>query len=366
MSSKEYISRTRVPNPKLISMKKIVTFGEILLRLTPVGYNKIQQGRNLVATFGGSETNVAVSLAHFGLNSDFVTCLPHNDVANAAICDLRSHGVGVDNIATGGARVGLYYYENTSAMRPAKVVYDRAGSSFATSSPSDYNWERAFQGAQWFHWSGIGPSLSESAANVTKQAITKAQSMGLTISADLNFRKNLWKYGKSAEEVMPALAQECDVLFGTEGEYEKAFGVKPVAFEMTDPTQPFNVDEHKAFCQAIRAKAPKCKKIFVALRNVIDAKHHVFVGLLMTQDGSFYVSKAYKIDPVVDCVGCGDAFAAGLIYGVISYPDDNQTALEYATAAAVLKNTMTGDYNLSSADEVVSLMNGNGSGRIAR
>lgn len=347
-------------------MKKIVTLGEILLRLTPPGYLKFSQGNMLCATFGGSETNVAVSLSHFGRKSEFVTKLPNNYVAQAAIGELNSHGVETSHIATGGERIGLYYFENTSAMRAAQIVYDRADSSFSTSEKSDYNWANVFQDAEWFHWSGIGPALSANAAEVTKDAIAVASQMGLTISCDLNFRKNLWRYGKSAEEVMPELAKESHILFGTEGEYEKAFGVKPASFDITSADQSYDIEAHRAFCKEVMAKVPKCKKMFVALRNVVDAKHHVFAGLLYTADGNFYVSRTYGIDPVVDCVGCGDAFAAGMIYGVTEYPDDDQKALEFATAAGVIKNTMSGDFNLASADDVKSLMGGNISGRIAR
>lgn len=347
-------------------MKKIVTFGEILLRLTPPGYLKFSQGTTLCATFGGSETNVAVSLSHFGLESEFVTKLPQNYVADTAIANLRSHNVGVGNIARGGERIGLYYYENTASVRAAQIVYDRADSSYSTSSNADYDWEHIFTNAGWFHWSGIGPSLSASAADVTLKAIEKANEMGLTVSADLNYRKHLWRYGKKAEEVMPVLAEKCDVLFGTEGEYQKTFGVEPVPFTITDVKADFDVEKHKEFCKEVMKRAPKCKKMFVALRNVIDAKHHIFVGLLYTQEGEFYVSRTYLISPVVDCVGCGDAFAAGMIYGVCEYGADNQKALDFATAAAIIKNSYEGDFNLASSSEVKTLMAGNDNGAVAR
>lgn len=339
-------------------MKKIVTFGEILLRLTPPGYLKLSQANQLSMSFGGSETNVAVSLAHMGLRSEFVTKLPDNDIARAAVADLRSHDVEVDHISKGGQRLGLYFYENTSSVRASKVVYDRSNSSFATADKSDFDWQAIFAGADWFHWSGIGPALSQSAADVTLDAIDKAAAAGLTISADLNYRKNLWKYGKTPEEVMPALASKCDILFGTEGEYEKTFGVKSVPFTIKSEKEPYDIEAHRRFCADVMAKAPNCKLMFVALRNVVDAKHHVFQGLLYTSKGEFYASRIYYISHVVDCVGCGDAFAAGMIYGVREYPADNQTALDYATAAAILKNTIEGDYNLSSADDVKALMGG--------
>ncbi len=347
-------------------MKKVVTFGEILLRLTPPGYLKFAQTHEYCASFGGSETNVAVSLAHMGMQSEFVTKLPDNDIARAAMAELRSHNVEVDHIAIGGERLGLYYYENTSSFRASKVVYDRANSSFSTSVKDDYDWAHIFSGAQWFHWSGIGPALSEDAAEVVGEAIDEAEKNGLTISADLNYRKNLWKYGKTPEEVMPALAKRCDVLFGTEGEYEKTFGVKALPFTLTSDKETYDLEPHKRFCQEVMAMAPKCKYMFVAQRNVIDAKRHVFHGLLYTADGKFFQSKVYFMDNIVDCVGCGDAFAAGMIYGLDQYSDDCQKALDYATAAAILKNSISGDFNLSTSDEVKALMGGDGSGRISR
>ena len=345
---------------------RVVTFGEILLRLTPPGYLKFQQSNMLCATFGGSETNVAVSLAHFGMHSDFVTRVPSNDIAEACMMNLRSHSVDTSHVIYGGDRLGLYYFENTASARVAKVVYDRANSSFCTIQKGMINWNEVFDGATWFHWSGIGPSLSQSASDVTFEAIEIAEKKGIIISADLNFRKNLWKYGKSAEEVMPHLAQHCDVMFGTEGEYQKAFGIEPVAYNATSPSDPIDIEAHKAFCKAVMAKAPKCKKMFVALRNVVNANVHVLSELLYTSEGKFYVGQTHLIDHVVDCVGCGDAMAAGLIYGLNTFAGDDEKALNFSVAAGALKNTIQGDYNLVSANDVLSLMSGKGSGSVSR
>ncbi|MCQ2228674.1 MAG: sugar kinase [Bacteroidales bacterium] len=346
-------------------MSKIVTFGEILMRLTPPGYLKLSQANSLCATFGGSETNVAVSLAHFGMDSEFVTRLPQNDIAQACVMDLRSHGVGTSNIVYGGDRLGLYYFENTSSDRVAKVVYDRANSSFCTLKPGMIDWDKAFEGADWFHWSGIGPSLSEDAAAVVMEGIMAAEKRGITISSDLNFRKNLWKYGKKAEEVMPAFVKHCDVMFGTEGEYQKAFGVTPIGYDVKSATESFDLKAHEEFCKAVMAQAPKCKKMFVALRNVLNANTHILTQLLYTKEGQFYAGRTYEISHVVDCVGCGDAMCAGLIYGLKNF-DNDEDALNFSVAAGTLKNTIVGDYNLVTADEVMALMKGNASGRISR
>ncbi len=346
---------------------KIVTFGEVLLRLTPAGCLKFSQATSLCSSFGGSETNAAVSLARFGMRSQFVTRLPKNDIADACLMNLRSHGVDVAETVFGGERLGLYYFENTSSYRTAKVVYDRANSSFSTVEVGTIDWKRIFADAGWFHWSGIGPSLSQSAADVTAEALEAAEKAGLKISSDLNYRKNLWKYGRTPMEIMLPLAQKCDVLFGTEEEYFQTFGVSPVGFKVTSPdNEEIDLQAHKAFCQAVMDKAPKLQKMFIALRNVLSANHHVLTGLLYTREGKLYVAKIYHIDHIVDCVGVGDAFAAGIIYGLTNYPDNDQKALDFAVAASTLKNTIMGDFNLVSPEEVESLMMGNGSGRIAR
>jgi 2-dehydro-3-deoxygluconokinase len=346
--------------------KKIVTFGEILLRLTPPGCLKFSQTDTVCATFGGSETNCAVSLAHLGLKSEFVTRVPDNDIVRSCIMDLRSHGVLTSHVVYGGERLGLYYFENTSSARAAKVVYDRSNSSFCTMTPSAIDWENVFQDADWFHWSGIGPSLSMTAAETTMAALNIAEQKGLTISCDLNYRKNLWQYGKSPEEIMPALVSKCDVLFGTEGEYNKAFGVKPVGFTATTADAQIDMDAHLAFCREVMAKAPKCKYMFIALRNVINANKHVLTGLLYTVEGQLYTTRIHLIEHVVDCVGVGDAFVAGIIYALKNFSTDCQKVLDFAVAASTLKNSIVGDYNIVTAEEVLRLAQGDSSGRISR
>ncbi|MBP5365695.1 MAG: sugar kinase [Bacteroidales bacterium] len=345
---------------------KVVTFGEILLRLTPPGHLKISQSKMLCASFGGSETNVAVSLAHLGIKSEFVTRLPQNDVAEACLMDLRSHSVGTEHIVFGGDRLGLYYFENTAAMRVANVVYDRGNSSFCTTQRGMIDWRRVFNGATWFHWSGIAPSVSASAADVTMEAVDIAHDMGLTISSDLNFRKNLWTYGKRAEEVMPALARKCDVLFGTEGEYQKAFGIEPVAYDAQSASDKIDLAAHEDFCRRVMAQTQQCKFMFVALRNVLSANHHILTGLLYTRDGQMYTTRTYDIDHIVDCVGVGDAFAAGIIYGLLNYNGQPQKALNFAVAASALKNTFEGDYSLAKPQDVLNLAVEREAGNVSR
>lgn len=341
---------------------RIVTFGEVLLRLTPPGYLKFSQANSFEATFGGSETNCAVSLAHFGMQSEFVTRFPKNDIAESCLMALRSHGIKTDHIVFGGERLGLYYFENAAAQRVSKVVYDRANSSFSNIMPDMIDWEKVFAGASWFHWSGIGPGLSQGIADTTLRAVEAAKRMGLTVSCDLNYRKNLWQYGKSAQEVMQPLLEKCDVLFGTGSEYQVVYGVKPVSFKAKTADEAIDLAQYETFFQQVQAKAPNCKKLFIALRNTLDANHHILTGLLYA-DGKLTKARTYAIEHVVDCVGVGDAFAAGIIYGLTHYPDSDATALEFSVAAATLKNTIYGDFNLVSAQEVKALMqDGSGDG----
>lgn len=344
---------------------KIIAFGEVLLRLTPPGYLKLSQTTSFTATFGGSEANCAVSLAHFGLKTGFVTRVPRNDIAEACLMELRSHGVETGSIAFGGNRLGLYYYENPVAQRGSKVVYDRANSSFVSLRPEMIDWEQTLEGATWFHWSGIGPGLSQDAADTTLRAIEVAKKKGLTVSCDLNYRKALWQYGKTAAEVMGPLLEKTDVLFGTGSEYQVAYGIEPVAYKAKSVDEPIDLAAYEQFLAKVQAKAPNAKKIFLVLRNVLDANHHVLTGLLYA-DGKMIRARTHAIDHVVDCVGVGDAFAAGLIYGLISYPNDDASALEFAVAASTLKNSVYGDFNLVTADEVKALMKANGGDSVAR
>jgi 2-dehydro-3-deoxygluconokinase len=344
---------------------RIVTFGEVLLRLTPPGYLKLSQTNSFAATFGGSETNCAVSLAHFGLQTEFISRFPKNDIAEACLMELRSHGIKTDNIPFGGDRLGLYYFENAAAQRVSKVVYDRANSSFSTLKPGMIDWAKALAGATWFHWSGIGPGLTQGVADTLLDALQIAKKMGLTVSCDLNYRKTLWQYGKTANEIMGPLLDLTDVLFGTGSEYQVVYGVKPPSYKVKSAEEEIDLGQYQSFFTEIDAKAGGKKKYFIALRNTLDANHHILTGLTYAE-GKLIPAHTYAIDHVVDSVGVGDAFAAGMIYGLINYPQDDATALEFAVAAATLKNTIYGDFNLVTADEVKTLMKLEGSENISR
>ena len=346
-------------------MKKVVTFGEIMLRLATPDYLRFSQAKEYNATFGGGEANVAVSLANYGLKADFVTRLPENDIAEACIMNLRAHNVGANNIIRGGDRVGIYFLETGAVARASKVVYDRANSSIATIEKGMIDWKEVFKDAQWFHWTGITPALSQGAADACLEAIKIANEMGITVSCDLNYRKNLWKYGKTADEVMPVLIEGCDVILGNEEDCEKVFGIKPKDFDVTATGGEVNPAEFESVCTQMMKKFPRCKKVIITLRGAINANHNTWGGVLYS-DGSLKQSKRYDITHIVDRVGGGDSFMGGLIYGLIKYPADDMRALDFAVAASCLKHTIYGDFNLVTVAEVENLMKGDGSGRVSR
>lgn len=345
-------------------MKKVVTFGEIMLRLATPGYLRFIQSTNLNATFGGGEANVAVSLANYGIPAEFVTRLPKNDIAEWCISELRKYKVGTESIVRGGDRVGIYYLETGAVSRASKVVYDRANSAIAEIKPGMINWKEIFKDAQWFHWTGITPALSQGAADACLEAIKVANEMGITVSTDLNFRKNLWKYGKSASEIMPALVEGCDVILGNEEDAEKVFGIKPEGFDVANTGGEVNALEFESVCKQLMNRFPRAKKVIITLRGSINANHNTWGGCLYSD--KLYHSKRYDITHIVDRVGGGDSFMGGLIYGLITYPQDDQKALEFAVAASCLKHTIYGDFNLVSFAEVENLINGDGSGRVSR
>ncbi len=345
-------------------MSKVVTFGEIMLRLATPEHLRFRQARSFNATFGGGEANVAVSLANYGIDVDYVTRLPQNDLGAACAAELRSFGVGTSNIVYGGERLGIYYLETGAVARPSKVVYDRAHSSAATVERGMIDWEQVLAGADWFHWTGITPAISASAAEVCLDACRAANSLGVKVSCDLNYRKNLWKYGKTAAEVMPALVECCDVILGNEEDAEKVFGIKPEGFDAASTQGEVDAAAFRSVCTQLMARFPRAKKVVITLRGSINADHNTWGGVLFDGE-TLYRSPRYDITDIVDRVGGGDSFMGGLIYGLLTY-DDDQRALNFAAAASALKHTIYGDFNMVSVAEVENLMKGDGSGRVAR
>jgi 2-dehydro-3-deoxygluconokinase len=344
-------------------MKKVVTFGEIMLRLASPGYLRFSQSTQLEATFGGGEANVAVSLANYGIPASFVTRLPKNDIGDWAIQNLRKYNVQTQDILRGGERVGIYFLETGAVARASKVVYDRAGSAIADIQPGMLDWEAIFKDANWFHWTGITPALSEGAAATCLEGIKMANKLGITVSTDLNFRKNLWKYGKTAAEVMPELVAGCDVILGNEEDAEKVFHIQPEGVDVT--AGHVEAAAYESVCRQLVKKFPRAKKVIITLRGSINANHNTWAGTLFNGEKIFF-SPQYDITHIVDRVGGGDSFMGGLICGLLTYPDDDQQALNFAVAASCLKHTIYGDFNLVTVDEVKNLMKGDGSGRVSR
>lgn len=346
-------------------MGKIVTFGEIMLRLATPGYLRFSQTNELTATFGGGEANVAVSLANYGLEAEFVTRLPENDIAAACVKDLHKHGVKTDHIVYGGDRLGIYFLETGAVARASKVIYDRAHSAISEIKPGMIDWELVLTGADWFHWTGITPAISQGAADVCLEAIQTANRLGIPVSCDLNYRKNLWKYGKKASEVMPDLVAGCDIILGNEEDAEKVFGIKPEGFDVTATAGEVNAAEFESVCTQLMQRFPRARKVIITLRGSINANHNTWGGVLY--DGKqLFQSPRYDITHIVDRVGGGDSFMGGLIYGLLTYPQDDQQALNFAVAASCLKHTIYGDYNEVTVKEVENLMKGDGSGRVSR
>ncbi|NJK83155.1 MAG: sugar kinase [Saprospiraceae bacterium] len=345
-------------------MKKIVTFGEIMLRLTPPGMLRFSQAASFDVVYGGGESNVAVSLANYGLPVEFVTRIPKNEIGDCALMEMRKRNVGTDYILRGGERLGIYFLEMGAVSRGSKVIYDRAYSSIADIKPGMVNWEKVFEDAQWFHWTGITPALSQGAADACLEAIQTANKMGVMVSTDLNYRKKLWQYGKAPGEIMPALVEGCDVILGNEEDAEKHFGLHP---ENVDVTHGASV-EGKAYLSVLKQlmeRFPRAKKVITTLRGSISASHNTWSGVLY--DGkTLFEAPTYQITHIVDRVGGGDSFMAGLIYGLLTYPNDDQKALNFAVAASCLKHTIYGDANLATVEEVEQLMAGDASGRVSR
>jgi 2-dehydro-3-deoxygluconokinase len=352
---------------------KIVTFGEIMLRLAPPGYQRFTQAHTFEAIYGGGEANVAVSLANYGESVEFVTRLPKNELGDACQASLRGLGVGTSHVARGGERIGIYFLENGAAQRASKVIYDRAGSSFATIQPGTINWKSVFDGADWFHWTGITPAVSQGAAEVCREAILAARELGVIVSTDLNFRAKLWKWGKTAGEVMADLVGMCDVALGNEEDAEKVFGIR--APESDISAGKVDADHYRFVCEQLAERFPSLKTISITLRGSLSASHNSWSGVLWNAGpaalpgggkGQFFCAPTYDILPIVDRVGGGDSFMGGLIYALRKYPADPQKALNFAAAAACLKHSIIGDFNAVSVAEVETLMQGDASGRVSR
>jgi 2-dehydro-3-deoxygluconokinase len=344
-------------------MGKVITFGEVMLRLATPGFERFGQSGNLCATFGGGEANVAVSLANFGIATKFVTRLPKNEIAEACIRELRGFGVDTSEIIRGGDRMGIYFLEAGAVSRASKVIYDRAGSSIAEIAPGMIDWDKVFQDASWFHWTGITPAISQGAAAVCLEAIQEANKRGITVSTDLNFRKNLWRYGKKAHEVMPQLVAGCEVILGNEEDAAMALNIHPDGVDVT--AGHVDADAYLSVSQKIMAQFPRCKMVITTLRGSINASHNSWSGVLY--DGNnLYKAPTFQITHIVDRVGGGDSFMGGLIYGLLTYGEDLQSALDFAVSSSCLKHTIVGDYNRVSVSEVEKLMGGDSSGRVSR
>jgi len=343
-------------------MKSVVTFGEIMMRLNPPGYLRIPQTRTFEASFAGGEANVAASLAKYGIPTEFVSRVPKNDLGEACLASLHQHGIGTRFMARGGDRLGIYFLETGAAQRGSKVIYDRANSSAATIEKGMVDWKQVFADAQWFHTTGITPAISGSAAEVAIEAAQAAHEMGLTVSVDLNYRKNLWKWGKKAGEVMPELVKWCDVAVGNEEDAEQVFGIKAPETDVT--AGKVEADQYLYVCKKMVERFPNLKTVAVTLRGSISATHNTWSGVLWSE-GKFFTAPTYDIEYIVDRVGGGDSFVGGLIYGLLTYKD-SQKALNFAVAASCLKHSIIGDFNEVTVDEVEKLMKGDASGRVAR
>lgn len=334
-----------------------------MLRLSTPGYSRIGQADHFIATYGGGEANVAVSLANYGLPVEYVTRLPENDIASSLKGELRRFNVGTQHIITGGDRVGVYYLETGAVSRGSKVIYDRAHSAISEIQPGMIDWDEVFQDTQWFHWTGITPAISEGCALVCKEAIDAANSKGITVSTDLNYRKKLWKWGKTPGEVMPDLVAGCDVVLGNEEDAEKVFGIHPEGVDVTQG----HVEgaAYESVGRQMMERFPRAQKVIITLRGSHSANHNSWSGVLW--DGKqLFQAPTYQITHIVDRVGGGDSFMGGLIYGLLSYPGDYQQALNFAVAASCLKHTIFGDFNRVTVDEVEKLMSGDASGRVSR
>ncbi|MEA4872076.1 MAG: sugar kinase [Synergistaceae bacterium] len=345
----------------MINVKKYITFGELMLRLSPPGRELFLQSPCFNATFGGAEANVAVSLANYGENVSFVTALPSNSIADAAVRELRGIGIDTSFIRRCGDRIGIYYAEAGSSMRPSKVIYDRANSSMSEITKGCFDWDGIFKGAHWFHTTGITPAISEGTAAATLEAMKAARNCGLKISCDLNYRKKLWKWGKTPREVMSEIVGYVDVLIANEEDCQKCLGIE---LDVDVASGKLDVSKYEKLASKVMSAFPNISSLAVSLRESISADWNNW-SIVMSTKHQFHISKKYEIRNIVDRIGGGDSFGSGLIWGLNNL-DTPQAALEYAAAASALKHTIRGDYNRISVDDVMALIDGDSSGRVQR
>lgn len=342
-------------------MADFMSFGEIMLRLKSPGHERFFQSPNLEATFGGGEANVAVSLSNYGLDAGFISALPDNDIGESAIRELWKFGVDTSHVARQGERVGIYYLETGANQRSSNVVYDRAWSSICMAQPGDIDFKAAFKGAKWFHFTGITPALSESAAKLTMEAVIAAKENGVIVSCDFNFRGKLWKYGKTAPEVMNELVKYVDVGIANEEDCQKSLGVTA---DVDIESGELDTKKYEALSSRMMELFPNLTQMAITLRESKSADHNGWSACMRDKDG-FYLSRHYEMTDIIDRVGGGDSFASAIIYGLNAY-DDPQQSLEFAVAASCLKHTISGDFNRVSVSQVEKLMSGDGSGRVQR
>lgn len=333
-----------------MTAKKVITFGEIMMRLSAPGFARFTQASQFQALYAGSEANVAASLSILGIPSAHVTRFPENDLGTAAIQSLQRYGVGTEYIVLGDGRLGLYFLENGAMQRSSKIVYDRFDSAFARIKSGAIDWDNVFENAQWFHWTGITPAISQGAADVCKEALVAARKKGLTISGDINYRRNLWQYGKSAQEIMPGLIELTDIIVGGTADFENCLNINEADFETA--------------CKKVIKQFPAVKKLSSTLRDSISSSHNVITARLWNGK-ALLTSKSYDLTHIVDRVGAGDAYMAGIIYSWVTGKTDQQ-AIEFGIAASALKHSIEGDVNLATADEIDALVKGENVGKLLR
>ncbi|MBQ6303360.1 MAG: sugar kinase [Clostridiales bacterium] len=342
-------------------MSKYLTFGELMLRLKSPGRERFLQSPSLEATFGGGEANVAVSLANYGLEAEFVSVIPDNAIGDAAIGELRRFNVGTDKIIRTPGRMGIYYLETGANQRASKVIYDRAYSAISLFEASGYDWDRIYKDVKWLHISGITPAVSEETKDASLMAVKEAKERGITVSIDLNYRKNLWKYGVDAKEVMTEMTRYADIIIANEEDCQKSLGLK---CESNVVGGKLNQEDYKTLSDSLLEQYPNVKKVAITLRESKSADINFWAAAL-NNGSEFIVSRKYEMYDIVDRVGGGDSFAGGLIYGLNELGSDKE-ALEFAVAASCLKHTIDGDFNRVTLDEVMKLAKGDGSGRVQR